>query len=92
MANNWWSRALCATDDVDPEWFFPIGDTRAGHQAEAIAKGLCARCPVREDCLADAIRQNDREGIRGGLNEQERAVAHRRRRSWVRRTDEAATG
>jgi hypothetical protein len=61
----WMDDALCA--QVDPEPFFPNkgGSTRD-------AKKICARCDVREQCLAYALETDERFGIWGGLSERER--------------------
>lgn len=42
------------------------------------AKAICARCPVSDDCLADALRVEPEEngmrhGVRGGMTPRERA-------------------
>jgi WhiB family transcriptional regulator, redox-sensing transcriptional regulator len=39
---------------------------------EGRAKAICATCPVREPCLAYALRIREPHGIWGGLNEVER--------------------
>jgi WhiB family redox-sensing transcriptional regulator len=41
-------------------------------ERERLAKLLCARCPVRGECLAYALRVREPLGIWGGLNESER--------------------
>lgn len=46
---------------------------------EAIAKALCARCPVREECLEFALTVRDPHGVWGGLNEMERRALLRDR-------------
>lgn len=69
----WELRALCRDDLVDPELFF----SRAGRFAAA-AKKICSRCPVKQECLAAAIRDDERFGVRGGLSEAERRQLHRR--------------
>lgn len=39
----------------------------------AYAKRICASCPVRRECLEDALRTGDNDhGIRGGLRPNER--------------------
>jgi WhiB family redox-sensing transcriptional regulator len=68
----WRWRAACARPGVDPELFFPEGGRPEP------AKRICARCPVREACLADAIATRDEYGIRGGTTPIER------RRLWGR--------
>jgi hypothetical protein len=59
-----WRRAACAAPGVDPELFFPAPGQ---HGKAARAKRVCARCPVRTACLADALATGDEFGIRGGL-------------------------
>lgn len=61
----WMGGALCA--ETDPDMFFPEkgGNTRP-------PKAVCAACPVREQCLAYALRENITDGIWGGLSPRER--------------------
>lgn len=76
MTEDWHEAALCA--ETDPEVFFP-----AKGQPPRVARGICARCEVRTDCLEDALRHNDIDyGIRGGLSPRERRA--------LLRTQEAA--
>ncbi len=73
----WRDRAACVALGVDPEVFFP---DRGGSARPA--KRVCARCPVRAACLADALATpvvHD-EGIRGGLTPSERRAL--RGRAW----------
>ena len=55
----WWERALCR--EVGPEFFYVEkgGNTRP-------AKQVCQRCPVRKECLEEALELGDDFGIRGG--------------------------
>jgi WhiB family redox-sensing transcriptional regulator len=46
---------------------------------ERQAKGICARCPVRIECLEYAVRIREPHGIWGGLNELERRILLRER-------------
>lgn len=62
---NWQERALCA--QTDPEAFFP---EKGGSTREA--KKICEVCPVRAECLAYALENDERFGIWGGLSERER--------------------
>jgi hypothetical protein len=75
---DWRKSAACL--DEDPELFFPLGTE--GHWALQIeqAKAVCARCPVTQDCLANAL-QHPSEGIFGGLTQPER---HNLRRQQTR--------
>ena len=38
---------------------------------------LCARCPVRQECLAVALADPDLQGLWGGTNDQERRQLRR---------------
>ena len=48
---------------------------------EAAAKAICARCPVRLDCLDYALDIDQTYGVWGGLNEDERRALRRQRRA-----------
>jgi WhiB family redox-sensing transcriptional regulator len=75
---DWRARASCR--DVDPELFYPVGDVWEGEGNErqaAQAKAVCAQCPVRELCLADALERGDAWAVLGGtLPEERRAPAY----------------
>ena len=51
---DWRHNAACLTED--PELFFPIGNTGPALAQIERAKQVCARCEVREQCLAWAWR------------------------------------
>lgn len=66
----WTALASCAT--VDPELFFP---DKGGSLLDAIA--ICAGCPVRLQCLDDALAYEsqpgvDTYGVWGGLTAEQR--------------------
>lgn len=61
----WQDDALCA--QTDPEIFFP---EKGGSTREA--KKICLLCPVKDQCLEDALANEERFGIWGGLSERER--------------------
>lgn len=77
---NWRERASCR--GVDPEIFFPVGEAWTGKRNEAraeVALAICARCPVREACQADALARGDAWAVLGGtLPAQRRAILARR--------------
>ena len=50
---DWRHNAACR--DVDPELFFPIGNTGPALLQIDEAKRVCHRCPVMESCLHWAI-------------------------------------
>lgn len=65
---SWASRGLCQGYDLDV--FFT--ESKSGMKR---AKQICAGCPVRPECLAEALRaENDsRFGVSGGLTASERS-------------------
>lgn len=63
---------LCA--GVSTRIFFPDDDETPDPRALA----LCARCPIREDCLEWALT-HDEVGIWGGLTDPQRVAINRRR-------------
>jgi WhiB family redox-sensing transcriptional regulator len=70
----WKDRALCA--QTDPEIFFP----EKSHWRQAItAKLVCQRCPVRDACLAHALKHDERYGVWGGMTPSQRKELRRRR-------------
>ena len=70
-AKGWEHHSACR--DEDPDLFFPTGYTTADDRAQArTAKEICGRCPVRELCLAAALRRGETDGIYGGTTPGER--------------------
>jgi len=61
----WQARALCA--EVDPDLWFP---EKGGSTAPA--KALCHQCPVMQTCRSEALANDERHGVWGGLSERER--------------------
>lgn len=71
MARDWRDYAACLGHD--PELWFPEPkDTRTAD----IALGICARCPVKADCLAEAEDGRVFEGIWGGMTAADRLAAY----------------
>jgi WhiB family transcriptional regulator, redox-sensing transcriptional regulator len=69
----WRYAAACRGED--PTLFFAPSyfEKRREKQArEAVAKAICARCPVRIDCLDFALITRESHGVWGGFNEMER--------------------
>jgi WhiB family transcriptional regulator, redox-sensing transcriptional regulator len=73
---DWRHRAACR--DEDPELFFPLSDVGPGARQAAEAKAVCARCPVREQCLRYALENGLDHGVFGGTTERERRALTRR--------------
>lgn len=72
----WRARAACK--DADPELFFPPPSD--AEKAARRAKAICAGCPVRPECLAEALGNRIEFGVWGGLTEDERKSERPRRR------------
>ncbi|MFZ4584360.1 MAG: WhiB family transcriptional regulator [Acidimicrobiia bacterium] len=66
----WRNQSACR--DTDPELFFPIGTTGTAIEQIEVAKGICARCDVRPECLEFAFETAQESGVWGGLTEDER--------------------
>lgn len=80
----WTSRAAC--QGYDPDTLFVQG------AAQNRAKRLCSACPVRTECLADALDNRVEFGVWGGMTERERRALLRRRpdvTSWATLLTEA---
>lgn len=71
----WQERAACR--EVDPELFFPHPSDEAG---AAVAKAVCATCPVLDRCREEGLMNREPYGVWGGLDERERRNAIRRSR------------
>ena len=55
--------------------FYPPMHTERKHERlarERRAKSVCASCPVQSECLEYAVSVDERYGIWGGLNQDER--------------------
>jgi WhiB family redox-sensing transcriptional regulator len=74
---DWPRRAACR--EADPDLFHDRENESepARERREKRAKAVCARCPVRAECLADAEDTREAYGIRGGLTEAERRAIRR---------------
>src|SRR5688572_16971916 len=73
---DWRDKAACLT--VDPELFFPVGNTGPAVDQIEKAKSVCARCTVTEICLQYALETGQDSGVWGGLSEDERRALKRR--------------
>ena len=62
--------ALCA--QTDPELFFPEHSSGVPGGSVKAAKAVCARCPVRDECLEYALAHHIRDGIWAGLSPKQR--------------------
>lgn len=81
---DWTVNAVCR--ETDPDALFVQG------AAQNRAKLICRGCPVRTECLADALDNRIEFGVWGGMTERERRALLRRRpdvRSWAELLDTA---
>ena len=62
------SLAACTEEDTDI--FFPEGKDIPGKIA--LAKAICASCPISGACLQAALASNEEYGIWGGTTPEER--------------------
>jgi WhiB family redox-sensing transcriptional regulator len=65
IGNRWRAQASCR--EVNTNVFYPLkyDDTET-------PKKICAVCAVRQECLEEAIRNREKEGIWGGMTYKER--------------------
>jgi WhiB family redox-sensing transcriptional regulator len=62
---------------ADPEMFFPAAHDIVGEVRAEKAKSVCARCPVKAQCLAYALATGQKFGVWGGTTEEDRRVMTR---------------
>jgi WhiB family transcriptional regulator, redox-sensing transcriptional regulator len=73
---DWRHKAACR--EVDPELFFPIGNSGPALLQIDEAKQVCRRCTVMNECLRWAIDSGQDAGVWGGMSEDERRALKRR--------------
>lgn len=74
----WVDRAACR--GISARVFFIQGRGSNGDDYRE-ARAICARCPVRSECLDLALRQHEHQGVWGGLTTHERRAVRRIRNS-----------
>ena len=79
---SWRYEAKCA--GTDTEIFFPPRDKALYKPVADKAKAIClgkdggSVCPVKKNCLLDALRRDEQHGIWGGMSHRERNALVRR--------------
>lgn len=81
--NDWRNSARCR--EIDPELFFPVGDSNQAHAQAEDAKQICRTCPVIQQCAQWAIDNRMDNGVWGGLDETELRNIRRHRNPAYRR-------
>ena len=81
-------RAVAACRQVDPDLFFPIGNTGIAVDQIEAAKGVCRQCEAQAPCLEFALATNQEAGVWGGTSEEER---RKLRKAWLARQRRAAS-
>lgn len=71
--NDEWVRQAACLQGGDPDALFVPG------AAQHNAKVVCRACPVRTECLAEALDNRQEWGVWGGMTERERRAVLRRR-------------
>lgn len=69
---DWRDQAACR--GANPGMFFVEVGTTLDQ-----AKAICMACPVRQECLDEALANNERYGLFGGMSVKERRYERRRR-------------
>lgn len=80
----WHTQASCRDQteekkETDPTYKFNPDALFVDGAAQNIAKLICRGCPVRTECLADALDNNIEYGVWGGMTERERRALLKRR-------------
>lgn len=71
----WQEQAICRSHD-NSIFFHPEGERGAARRnRDRLAKALCARCPVIQQCRTHALQVNEPYGVWGGMTEDERRLA-----------------
>ena len=69
----WAGDALCVDLGYPDAWFpepphHDLADMSRYRKAVGFAQAICADCPVRQECLDDALSRGERHGIWGGVD------------------------
>lgn len=74
---SWTDQAACREPGIDPELFFPVSESGPAMHQIALAKAICAHCPVSAPCRSWALRAGEPAGIWGGTTSDERQLLRR---------------
>jgi WhiB family redox-sensing transcriptional regulator len=85
-STDWIRDAACA--GLDTRAFF--ADGYHGREQVNAARRVCAACPVRQQCADWAIQTGERNGVWGGMSQQELRQKRRRFTSRAKTSTRAA--
>jgi WhiB family redox-sensing transcriptional regulator len=80
-------RGVAACRHVDPDLFFPVGNTGPAVEQIESAKAVCGQCDAQPACLEFALATNQEAGVWGGSSEEER---RKLRKAWLTRRRQAS--
>lgn len=72
--------------EMDPDYWFADAhdpEEKYGRSERAIAEGVCRRCPIMNECFANAINNNETHGVWGA------SVPEQRQAYWRKVEDTA---
>lgn len=81
MGESWRSKGFCVTEKINIDFF-----TDDKYEI-SLAKSICRRCIVADQCLQFAVKNEERHGIWGGFTPRER---NKLTRSMINLTKEEA--
>jgi WhiB family redox-sensing transcriptional regulator len=96
MPDSWRDQGLCV--DIDPEFFFPVGDGPVALEQAEEAKAVCLGCPVLSECREFELTSTSRgrlrseAGVFAAMTPDERRAELRRRARQARRATAAGSG
>ena len=77
---SWYGSRNCRGED--PDMFDPSSEDKVERDELIVwAKGVCADCKVRQDCLDFALRNKEESGVWGGMTTPERKTLLKRRKA-----------
>ncbi|MFE3074178.1 WhiB family transcriptional regulator [Streptomyces sp. NPDC059247] len=66
------TQPVTACSGLDPELFFPVGESGPVLLQEQEAKAVCRRCPLMDSCLQGALDRGETTGVWGGTSPRDR--------------------
>ncbi len=72
MNTSWKNYGSCR--GLNPNIFYPSCEEEA-----RVAKAICRQCPVQNECLSYALKNQEKDGVWGGATERDRRRMIRQR-------------